>query len=121
MFSDQDASFIYSPNAPLPGGGNAVADAVAPRTGRYTLEIGGSTGTYDVTLEVLPARPGSHPGHRADGVPRLRRCRVNTAIWGGPGVRELSPLAGFLGRWGLSAAQEDQVITRRSPRSGRTC
>ena len=113
MRSDQDASFIYSPNAPLPGGGNAVADAVAPRTGRYTLEIGGSAGTYDVTLEVY--RPG--PEAQLQGTTQtvfldFDGARVNTAIWGGPGVRELSPLAGFIGRWGLTAAQEDQVINQ---------
>jgi hypothetical protein len=111
MRSEQDASFIYSPNAPLPGGGNAVADAVAPKTGRYTLEIGGSTGTYDVTLEVYRPGPEALPQGTTQTVfLDFDGARANTAIWGGPGVRELSPLAGFIGRWGLTAAQEDAVI-----------
>lgn len=113
MFSDQDASFIYSPNAPLPGGGNAVADAVAPSTGRYTLEVGGSTGTYDITLEVYRPGPEATPQGTVQTVfLDFDGARVNTAIYGGPGVRELSPLAGFIGRWGLTAAQEDQVINQ---------
>lgn len=113
MASDQDASFIYAPATPLPGGGNAVADHVAATAGRYTLEIGGSTGGYDVTLELY--RPG--PEALAAGTVQtlfldFDGARVNTAIWGGPGVREISPLAGFLGRWGLTAAQENAVINQ---------
>ena len=37
---------------------------------------------------------------------------MNTGIWGGPGVRELSPFATFLGRWGLTRAQEATLIDR---------
>lgn len=111
MGSDQDASFIYAPNAPLPGGGNAVISHVAARDGRYTVQVIGSAGLYDLTLEAY--RPGTEALDRGtqqtlfldfDG------ARVNTVIWDGPGVRTLSPLAGFLGRWGLSAADEDALI-----------
>jgi hypothetical protein len=111
MGSDQDASFIYSPNAPLPGGGNAVVDHVAARAGRYSLEVVGTAGTYDVTLEAY--RPGPEATRRGT-VQTLfldfNGQRVNTAIWGGPGVRDLSPLAGFLGRWGLTAADQNALI-----------
>jgi hypothetical protein len=66
-----------------------------------------------VTLELY--RPGPE-SLTADTVQTLfldfDGTRVNTAIWGGPGVREISPLAGFLGRWGLTAAQEDAVINQ---------
>jgi hypothetical protein len=111
--SDQDASSLYAPNAPLPGGGNAVLAHVAAVPGRYSIEVVGGAGTYDVTLEVY--RPG--PEARPQGTTQtlfldFDGARVNTAIWGGPGVRELSPLAGFLGRWGLTAAQESAVITQ---------
>jgi hypothetical protein len=113
MLSDQDASFIYAPAAPLPGGGNAVADHVAARAGRYTLEVLGGAGLYDVTLEIY--RPGTET--LAAGTVQtifldFDGARVNTAIWGGPGVREISPLAGFIGRWGLTAAQENAVINQ---------
>ena len=111
--SDQDASFIYAPSAPLPGGGIAVVSHVAADAGRYSLEVAGGAGTYDVTLEVY--RPG--PEARPQGTVQtlfldFDGARVNTAIWGGPGVRDLSPLAGFLGRWGLTAAQESAVINQ---------
>jgi hypothetical protein len=111
MGSEQDASFIYSPNAPLPGGGNAVADTVAARAGRYTLEVVGLAGFYDITLEIY--RPGPEANKKGTTLTLFLDfdgARVNTAIWGGPGVRTLSPLAGFLGRWGLSAADENKVI-----------
>jgi len=38
--------------------------------------------------------------------------RVNTGIFGGPGVRRLSPLSAFLGRWGIPASRENAVINR---------
>jgi len=111
--SAQDASSLYAPNAPLPGGGIAVLSTVAATAGRYSLEVAGGAGTYDVTFEVY--RPG--PEATAQGTVQtlfldFDGARVNTAIWGGPGVRELSPLAGFLGRWGLTAAQESGVINQ---------
>ena len=111
MDSQQDASFLFPPESPLPGGGNAVATTVAAATGRYTLEVVGGAGTYDITLEAY--RPG--PEAEAKGTVQtvfldFDGARVNTAIWGGPGVRQLSPLAGFLGRWGLTAAQEAPLI-----------
>ncbi|MER7274145.1 hypothetical protein ABT369_06815 [Dactylosporangium sp. NPDC000244] len=109
--SEQDASFIYAPASPLPGGGNAVVSYVAPRDGRYTVEVGGLAGQYDITVEAY--RPG--PEALEQGVTQtlyldFDGARINTAIFGGPGVRQLSPLQGFLGRWGLSAADEDKVI-----------
>jgi hypothetical protein len=111
MGSDQDASFLFAPNSPLPGGGNALATHVAATSGRYSLEIVGSAGRYDVTLEAY--RPGSEA--KKDGKQQtlfldFDGARVNTAIWGGPGVRQLSALQGFLGRWGLSSADEPALI-----------
>ena len=111
--SSQDFSGIYPSASPLPGGGNAVADYVAPRAGRYTVAVTTGAGRYDVTLEAY--RPGSELDKRGtvqalfvdfDG------ARVNTGIFGGPGVRQLSPLAGFLGRWGLAASDENALINQ---------
>jgi hypothetical protein len=37
-------------------------------------------------------------------------ARVNTAIFGGPGTVQLSPLSAFLAKWGITRAQEDELI-----------
>jgi hypothetical protein len=111
--SRQDASFIYPASSPLPGGGNAVFAHVADVTGRHAIAVTGGTGNYDITLEVY--RPGAESLAKTamqtifldfDG------ARVNTGIFGGPGVRQLSPFRAFLGRWGLTAAQEGAVGDR---------
>jgi len=109
--STQDASFIYPPGSPLPGGGNAVVDHVAARTGRHYVTVIGAEGNYDVTLEVY------RPGPQAAGViPTLfldfNGQRVNTGIFGGAGVRQLSPLSAFLGRWDIPASRYDALQNR---------
>jgi hypothetical protein len=109
--SDQDASGIYPAASPLPGGGNAVLSHVADESGRYALEVIGGVGNYDITLEVY--RPGLQRQKPA-GVQTIfvdfDGARVNTALFGGPGVRQLSPFNAFLGAWGLSNADENRVI-----------
>ena len=113
--STQDASSIYPPSSPLPGGGNAVVDHVAARTGRHYVTVmapeAEAEGNYDVTLEVY--RPGPQA---AGAVPTLfldfDGQRVNTGIWGGPGVRRLSPLSAFLARWGIPASQQNALQNR---------
>jgi hypothetical protein len=111
--STQDASSIYPANTPLPGGGNAATAYVAEETGWYAVSTEEGDGGYQMQLEVY--RPGSETaGRRAvqkvfldfDG------ARVNTAIWGGPGVRTLSPFSAFIARWGLPRSAEDQLINR---------
>ena len=110
--STQDATFIYPPTSPLPGGGNAVAEHVADETGWHYVGVDGGDGAYDITVEVY--RPTLEALDRPvqtlfldfDG------ARVNTGICGGPGVRQLSPLRAFLGRWGLTHADENAVIDR---------
>jgi hypothetical protein len=109
--STQDASYIYPPSSPLPGGGNAVADHVAAQNGLHYVTVIGTEGRYDVTLEVYRSGPET-----AAAVPTLfldfDGQRVNTAPFGGSGVRELSPLTAFLGRWGIPAAQYDALQDR---------
>jgi hypothetical protein len=108
--STQDASFIYPANTPLPGGGNAVVDYVAEQAGWHYVAVTSGSGTYDVTVEAYrPALESAAPPVQTlfldfDG------ARLNTAIFGGPGVRTLSPFSAFLGRWGLTRADEDAVI-----------
>ena len=108
-----DASFIYPGSSPLPGGGNAVIAHVADASGRHTIAVTGGTGDYDVTLEVYRPAPESLARNRVQKIfLDFDGARVNTGIFGGPGVRQLSPLRAFLGRWGLTAAQENALIDR---------
>jgi len=109
--SSGDFSGIYAPQSPLPGGGNAVVDLVAAKAGRYTVQVSAGSGRYDITVE------GYRPGSELDTKGTVQTvfvdfdgARVNTAIFGGPGVRQLSPLSGFLGRWGLTPDDEDALI-----------
>ena len=53
--SDQDASFIYPPSSPLPGGGNAVVDHVAARNGRHYVTVIGGRGQLRPHARGLPA------------------------------------------------------------------
>jgi hypothetical protein len=103
MGSTQDATFIYPANTPLPGGGNAVADTVAPRTGTYYVAISGGSGPYTAQVEVY--RPGGTGKVRQTIFLDLDGQRLNTGIFGGRGVTTLSPLSSFLPRWGLKPAQ----------------
>jgi len=106
--SSQDATSIFSTASPMPGGGNAVVDFVAPKEGRYRLGVEAGEGAYDIKLEAF--RPGTETAPRGsvhtifldfDG------ARVNTSIFGtGGGIRDLSPLSAFLPRWGLTARDE---------------
>lgn len=109
--SRQDASFIYPAKSPLPGGGKATVSYVAEEPGWYTVSTAQGQGSYDALLELY--RPGSETApNRA--VQRIFLDfdgeRVNTGIWGGGGVSDLSPLSAFLGRWRLPAAAEAKLI-----------
>ena len=106
-----DASFIYPASTPLPGGGRAVVDHVAATSGRYTVEVTRGSGDYRADLEAY--RPGlatAGPGARQTLFLDFDGARLNTGLFGGGGVSELSPLSAFLGRWGLRRNQEDAVI-----------
>lgn len=109
MGSAQDASFIYPASTQLTGGGNAVVDHVVATRGRYRLAVSGGSGTYEATLRIL--RPGYEQLRRARQVVFLDfdGAEVNTGIFFGPGVRELSPLSAFMGRWGLRRTQTRAV------------
>ena len=109
--SSQDASGIYPILSPLAGGGNAVVDHVATKAGTYYLAVEGVPGDYDVTLEVY--RPGPQTRTATQKIfLDFDGQRINTAIWGGPGVSTLSPLSAFTGRWGIPAAQQNALIDR---------
>lgn len=109
--SDQDATFIYPPNSPLPGGGNAVSEHVADEDGLHYVAVSDGAGSYDITVEAF--RP------RLEGDKTTQTIfidfdgqRLNTAVFGGPGVVTLSPFRAFLGRWGLTNADENKLIDK---------
>ena len=119
--SDQDASFIYPMDSPLPGGGNAVTDYVATKAGWHYVGVADGAGAYDITVEAYrPPLQGDHAD--ADAVPglrrrpgqhrRLRRHRATVT---------LSPFAAFLAKWGITRADEDardrRGRRRASPRT----
>lgn len=108
-----DASSVYPPSSPLPGGGDTTIAYVAERTGRYTLRVDGDPGRYDATVEDY--RPGSEidPAKRVQTVfLDFDGARVNTGIFGGPGVRTLSPFSAFIAKWGLNRSQEGVLIDK---------
>jgi hypothetical protein len=107
--SRQDASYIYPADSPLPAGGNAVTDYVATKAGWHYIGVASGSGAYQVTVEAYrPVLQGAKPQQTLyldfDG------ARVNTGIFDGNGNRDLSPLASFLTRWGLTRADEDALI-----------
>jgi hypothetical protein len=107
--SSQDASFVYPAASPLPGGGEAVIQHVADQDGMHFIAVEAGDGNYDVTVEAHRPALESSPAVQTlfldfDG------ARVNTGIFGGAGVRQLSPLRAFLGRWGLTNAHLDPLI-----------
>jgi len=113
MRTQQDASSLYAPNSPLPGGGNAVLSYVADAAGTHTFELGAGIGAYDVTVN------GFRPGSEIDPSTRVQTvfldfdgATVNTGIWGGPGVRTLSPFGTFIAKWGLTRSQEGALIDK---------
>jgi hypothetical protein len=108
-----DASFLYAPESPLPGGGNTTLAYVAERSGTYAIQVLGGTGNYDTLVEAY--RPGSEidPAARVQTIfLDFDGARVNTGIWGGPGVRTLSPFGSFVAKWGLTRSQEAVLIDR---------
>jgi hypothetical protein len=109
--SNQDASFIYSANTPLPGGGNAVTDHVTDEDGWHYLAVSDGAGEYEIVVEAY--RPGLEGGKKVQNLfLDFDGARLNTSIFGGPGVRTLSPMRDFLPAWGLTAADENAVINQ---------
>jgi hypothetical protein len=109
--SQQDASSLYPVTSPLPGGGNAVFAYVAEEAGWYAVSVEAGVGSYDATLEVY--RSGTELDKKQQTIfLDFDGARVNTAIFGGPGVRQLSPFSAFVARWGLPKSAEKELITK---------
>jgi hypothetical protein len=97
--------------SPLPGGGNAVFAYVAEEAGWYAVSVEAGVGSYDATLEVY--RSGTELDKKQQTIfLDFDGARVNTAIFGGPGVRQLSPFSAFIARWGLPKSAEKELITK---------
>ncbi|MFS8099682.1 hypothetical protein LFM09_21390 [Lentzea alba] len=109
MGSQQDFSGVYPKESPLPGGGNAVADFVAPRDGRYSVGVEDGAGRYELTVKAF--RPGSEKAGLQTVFVDFNGALVDTSVWGVPGEKQLSPLSKFLANWGLSAADENAVVS----------
>ena len=72
---------------------------------------GADAGDYQLDFEVY--RPGGQtPGPVQRIFLDFNGQRANTGIWGGSGVRDLSPLSSFLSSWGLTKADEPALIRK---------
>ena len=120
MGSSQDASFIYPAASPLPGGGNATLDHVADTTGTHYLRVAGDVGGYQIRAVLRRPEREQEPLQAQTLFVDFDGAEIDTSIFGGPGVVELSPLSRFLRRWGLTRADEGALIERRWPSSRRT-
>ncbi len=107
-----DASSLYPPTSPLPGGGNTTIAYVAEEAGWYAVEVSGAVGPYDVTVEAY--RPGTQGdrGRRQTVLLDFAPGRVNTGTWGGPGVRNVSPFAAFVPQWGIARTSARRLENR---------
>lgn len=107
-----DASSLYPPTSPLPGGGNTTIAYVAEEAGWYAVEVSGTAGGYDVTVEGY--RPGTQKDRGGRQVVLLDFApgRVNSGTWGGPGVRNVSPFESFVPQWGIARADARRVENR---------
>jgi hypothetical protein len=110
--SAQDFSSLYPESSPLPRGGNAIAEHVAPIGGTHYLAVQDGTGDYEVAVQA------HRPPLERELVPQtvfldFDGATVDMAkyeIEPNPGVRTLSPFSTFLGQWGLTAADEPAVV-----------
>ena len=108
-----DASSLYAPASPLPGGGNTTLAYVAERVRDYASRSDGRRGaTTPWSRPTGPARRSTRAARVQTVFLDFDGARVNTGIWGGPGVRDLSPFGSFVAKWGLTRPQEATLINR---------
>ena len=104
-------STVFPDQSPLPRGGNATLTQVVSARGTYTIAVDDGAGPYELRLRVF--RPQLESQRRRDHQILFLDFggeTFNTAVLGGPGVRNLSPLSTFLDGWGLAAEDEPAVI-----------
>jgi hypothetical protein len=78
--------------------------------GRYALAVSIGTGDYQVTLEAYQAEERQERNQTQTLYVDFDGARINAAIFGGPGVVDLSPLSAFLSRWPLTSSDESALI-----------
>jgi hypothetical protein len=88
-----------------------VTDHVARTTGMHFVEVTAGSGLYTAEMELYRFG-GAAEKTRQTVYLDFDGQRLNTNIFGGRGVTTLSPMRAFLGRWGLSQAQERALAER---------
>jgi hypothetical protein len=118
VVSRGNQTFFYPAASPLPRGetGKPVLHYIATRAGRYTISAGTGAGTYEITVRAF--RPGPEQNERGTvqtlfldfSGPQVDTTNFQLVAHAEPGIRDLSPFAAFLPRWGLSPDDEDAVV-----------
>lgn len=108
MGSAADNSFIYPAASPMPSGG-IVTNFVAHSTGTHVVCGAGSPGSYTLGLRLFRQVLEGTNNEQILFVD-FDGATIDTSIFGGPGVRTLSPLSSFLSGWGLAPGDESAVI-----------
>ena len=110
--SSQNVSYIYPNASPLPRAGNAVAAWVVDTAGTYYVRVSGGSGDYSLQMRLF--RPELEQAEEGTG--QILFLDFDGATIDGftiptlPTAATLSPLSSFLSGWGLSGADEDDVI-----------
>ena len=108
--SSQDITFIHPQVSPLPGGGNAAASYVVEADGTYAISVQ-AAGMYSADLRAFrPAKELLGNTTQTLFIDFDGETVDPGVLFGPPGEVALTPLAGFLSGWGLTAADEDAVI-----------
>ena len=108
--SEQDASFIFPSVSPLPGArGRALSEVIARESGRYYVSFNGGQGDYVGRVETY-RYGGAGAAEPVKIFLDVDGARVNTGMWGGWGVVELSPLSKFMPLWGLDRSDEADLV-----------
>jgi hypothetical protein len=116
LSSRGNAAFYLPPTSPLlRDGQQPVLHHIVSHSGRYSVEVSSGSGRYEASITAL--RPGPEQDRR--GVTQILYldfdgARIDTTPFqrwfAVPGIRDLSPLAAFLPKWGLTPADETAVI-----------
>ncbi|MEO1498334.1 MAG: Ig-like domain-containing protein, partial [Planctomycetota bacterium] len=111
MSSSQDITFIHPAASPLPGG-DAALSWVVDATGTYYVGVSDGAGAYDLDLRLhRPVLEQEPLGTSQTLFLDFDGATFDTSVFGGPGVRTLSPLDSFIAGWGLDPiADRDAVI-----------
>ena len=119
----RDLSLLLPGESPLPRvtatGHDALVYYVISQDGIHEIEVAavkdknGGLGKY--RIDAVVARPGMEAepaGANQILYVDFDGAIVNTTIYGGSGKKTMPPMASFLGRWGLTADDEDAVIDK---------